>query len=66
MKLQLSQEWYEKHIQPDENFEVGAGMPPETRECADETSDNDQKQVTEAERVARTELVKFLGTQKDE
>lgn len=38
MKLQLNKEWFEYRILPDEDFEVGAGVPTEVQECAEEAS----------------------------
>jgi HTH-type transcriptional regulator, competence development regulator len=63
MKLQLSKEWFENRIQPNEDFEVGAGVPPGTPECADKTSGSDQEQATDeefAETLAFGTLIEFM------
>ncbi len=63
MKLQLNKEWYETRIQPDEDFEVGAGVPTAERECAEETSGSDQEQPTDeelAETLAFGTLIRFM------
>lgn len=38
MKLRLNKEWFENRIRPNEDFEVGVGVPTEAPECADEKS----------------------------
>jgi len=63
MKLQLSKEWFENRIQPDEDFEVGAGVPTDTQECANDTSGNEQEQMTDeefAETLAFGTLIQFM------
>lgn len=63
MKLQLSKEWFENRIQPNEDFEVGAGVPAGAPECTDKTSTSDQVQPTDdkfAETLAFGTLIEFL------
>lgn len=63
MKLQLSKEWFENRIQPEEDFEVGAGVPTGTSECTDTTSASDQEQATDeefAETLAFGTLIEFM------
>lgn len=62
MKLNLSKEWYENRIQPDEEFEVGAGCPPASS-TGDETTGAAQEPVTDeglAENVAFGTLIQLL------
>ncbi len=49
MELKLSKDWFENRIQPDEDFEVGAGAPAGAPECTDNTSDNEQESTTDEE-----------------
>jgi transcriptional regulator with XRE-family HTH domain len=63
MKLRLSKEWFENRIQPDEGFEVGAGVPPGIPECTDKTSGSEQGQPTDeefAETLAFGTLIRFM------
>jgi len=63
MKLQLSKGWFENRIQPNEDFEVGAGVPAGTPECTDKTSGSDQEQPTDeefAETLAFGTLIEFM------
>ena len=63
MKLHLNKEWFENRIQPDEDFEVGAGVPTGTSECTDKTSASDQEQATDeefAETLAFGTLIEFM------
>lgn len=63
MKLQLNKEWFENRIQPDEDFEVGAGAPMDAAECAHNISGDDQEQFSDeefAETLAFGTLIQFL------
>lgn len=49
MKLQLNKDWFENRIQPNEDFEVGAGVPTPKPVSTDKTSGSDQEQPTDGE-----------------
>jgi|694.fasta_scaffold94929_4 hypothetical protein len=62
MKLSLNKEWFENRIQPNENYEVGAGIPSGTADCTDSTNGGDQGQVIDeefAESLAFGTLIEF-------
>lgn len=39
MKLQLSAEWFDKHIRPEDDFDIGAGAPGDAESRCEETSE---------------------------
>lgn len=54
MKLQLSEEWFENRIRPDEDFDVGAGVP------AVKISGNDRNCFWFKRESAKTKIVPGL------
>jgi len=63
MKFQLGKEWFEKRIHLEEDFEVGAGVPPDRRECGHETTAIVQNQTSNeefAKSLAFGTLIQFL------
>lgn len=55
MKFQLGKEWFEKRIHPEEDFEVGAGVPPDRRENGHEACDTVPEQPQRPEGTAPTD-----------
>ncbi len=63
MKLRLSKKWFDTRIQPDEDFQVGAGVPADARKFAEEPLGS-EKEPTSGEECAETlafgTLIQFL------
>lgn len=63
MKLQLNKDWFEHRIQPNESYEVGAGVPSGTSDRSSRTNGSGQEQVIDeefAESRAFGTLIEFM------
>jgi hypothetical protein len=49
MKLTLNREWFETRIQPNENYEVGAGVPSSAADCSNSAKGEAQGQMSNEE-----------------